>query len=134
MTRSNDPNSNNYVKLLVKLGMMYGANQTDPSQFQLFNTSAKYGERNVLFKDNAVGLEEVTKTYYRDYLSEERFLHESDIVSCTDPPPRPTTLPSTTTSTSNSTSNSTSTSAVSSTSPQVALLLTAIIVFLVKAF
>lgn len=132
MTRSNDPNSNNYVKLLVKLGMMYGANQTDPSQFQLFNTSAKYGERNVLFKDNAVGLEEVTKTYYRDYLSEERFIEQSDTVSCTDPPPRPTTLPSTTTSTSISTR--TSTSAVSSTSPQVALLLTAIIVFLVKAF
>ena len=71
---------------------MYGVNQTNPSQFQLFN-STKYNGEDLLFKDStttlvAIATEKQTYQGYlgNDYVKDIEALTECDFLTTTQPP------------------------------------------------
>lgn len=72
---------------------MYGVNQTNPSQFQLFN-STKYNGEDLLFKDSttttlvAIAKEKQTYQGYlgNDYVIDIEALTECDFLTTTQPP------------------------------------------------
>ena len=71
---------------------MYGANQTDASKFQLFN-STKYNNEDLLFKDSStalVAIKEEKQTYQAylgdDYIKDTEALKSCDFQTTTQPP------------------------------------------------
>lgn len=96
------------ITILTDMSEMYGVNQTNPSQFQLFN-STKYNGEDLLFKDSttttlvAIAKEKQTYQGYlgNDYVIDIEALTECDFLTTTQPPTTSisTQLPSTSIST-----------------------------------
>ena len=91
VTRKNNPSINDIITILTAMSQMYGVNQTDWREFQLFN-STKYGseERNLLFQDSTTELKaipSVQRSYKEflgnDYVKDTEALH----TSCVTPHP-----------------------------------------------
>lgn len=80
------------ITILTDMSEMYGVNQTNPSQFQLFN-STKYNGEDLLFKDStttlvAIATEKQTYQVYlgNDYVKDIEALTECDFLTTTQPP------------------------------------------------
>lgn len=80
------------ITILTDMSEMYGVNQTNPSQFQLFN-STKYNGEDLLFKDStttlvAIATEKQTYQGYlgNDYVKDIEALTECDFLTTTQPP------------------------------------------------
>lgn len=80
------------ITILTDMSEMYGVNQTNPSQFQLFN-STKYNGADLLFKDStttlvAIATEKQTYQGYlgNDYVKDIEALTECDFLTTTQPP------------------------------------------------
>ena len=72
VTRKDNPNIDNIIMILTAMDQMYGVNQTDWKNFQLFN-STKYVGGNLLFKDSTTELKAISsgKRSYKDFLGSD---------------------------------------------------------------
>jgi len=93
VTREGNPNIDGIITILEKMSEKYGSNQTNATQFQLFN-STKYSmsSGNLMFKDSAtelVGIPKEKRTYVK-FLGDDYVKDSEALTSC---PPPPTTSP-----------------------------------------
>ena len=90
VTRKGAEQIDTYVQVLVKLNATFGIDQKNSSGFQLFN-STKYGGENLLFKDSAVALQEITKKTVKDYFGD--YYTDYKAINCKEPKPTGTSQP-----------------------------------------
>lgn len=87
VTRKDNTNIDNIIKILTTMSDRYGSNQTDWNKFQLFN-STKYTDDdkvyNLLFKDSTTELKAVAseKQNYNAYLGEDYGQNKAAMASC----------------------------------------------------
>ena len=105
VTREGNKDIDGIVTILTAMSSMYGPNQTDWTQFQLFN-STKYSGANLLFKDSTTKLVSISKdkrTYQgflgEDYVKDVQALKSCDDANSTKPPISVSTKPPTSVST-----------------------------------
>jgi len=109
MTRSGNTHIAQFKSLLLHLSADYGRNQTNSSDFQLFN-STKYGGSNLLFKDSTQKLVDVgDKNTYQLWLGNDYLQDVEELNSCPSHSPTSSTYPITSTSSTYPISSSSST-------------------------
>ena len=82
MVKKDNTNNANYKKLLLKASEEYGIKQTNPSMFQLFESS-KYNGTDLLFKDSTKKLVDVKeKDTYQKWLGEDYLKDLEALSSC----------------------------------------------------
>ena len=90
MVKRGNVNNANYRQLLLYASKVAGINQTDPTQFQLFNSS-KYKGKDLLFKDSTKQLVDVKdKNTYEKWLGTD-YLEDLKALTACPTTPRPTT-------------------------------------------
>ena len=67
VTKKGNENRANYVRVLLEASKLYG---NDSGNFTLFD-SAKYGKKDLLFKDSTVELVDVSNNTYEEFLGED---------------------------------------------------------------
>lgn len=82
MTKSGHTDNAQFKRLLLRLSVDYGTNQTNSNGFQLFN-STKYSGSDLLFKDSTKKLVDVgVKNTYRLWLGEKYLSDLEELNSC----------------------------------------------------
>ena len=90
MVKKGNANNANYRQLLLYASKVAGINQTDPTQFQLFNSS-KYKGKDLLFKDSTKQLVDVKdKNTYEKWLGKD-YLEDLKALRACPTTPRSTT-------------------------------------------
>ena len=102
VTRKDNTEIDDIVTILIKMSEKYGSNQTNATQFQLFN-SKKYSKSsgNLMFKDSTTKLVSISKekrTYIKflgeDYVKDSEALTSCSFLSTTQAPETEATSPS----------------------------------------
>ena len=95
VTRGNNSDIGDIIKILTKMSETYGVKQTDWKKFQLFNSS-QYSGKNLLFKDSTTALnaQPAGKQSVMDYLGKSYGENVDSLTSC-DTTTSTTTPPST---------------------------------------
>lgn len=95
VTRGNNSDIGDIIKILTKMSETYGVKQTDWEKFQLFNSS-QYRGSNLLFKDSTTALnaQPAGKQSVMDYLGKSYGENVDSLTSC-DTTTSTTTPPST---------------------------------------
>ena len=95
VTRGNNSDIGDIIKILTKMSETYGVKQKDWKKFQLFNSS-QYSGNNLLFKDSTTALNALPagKQSVMDYLGKSYGENVDSLTSCdtttsTTPPPTP---------------------------------------------
>lgn len=96
VTRGDNSDIGDIIKILTNMSEMYGVKQTDWEKFQLFNSS-QYRGSNLLFKDSTTALnaQPAGKQSVMDYLGKSYGENVDSLTSCntttftTTPPPTP---------------------------------------------
>ena len=89
MVKKGNANNANYRQLLLHASKVAGINQTDPTQFQLFNSS-KYKGKDLLFKDSTKQLVDVKdKNTYEKWLGTD-YLEDLKALKACPTTPQPT--------------------------------------------
>ena len=96
VTRGDNSDIGDIIKILTNMGETYGVKQTDWEKFQLFNSS-QYNGSNLLFKDSTTALnaQPAGKQSVMDYLGKSYGENVDSLTSCdtttstTLPPPPP---------------------------------------------
>ena len=83
VTRKGNKDIDDIVTILTTMSSMYGTNQTNWTQFQLFN-STKYGGANLLFKDSTTELVSISKDKrtYQGFLGDDYVKDVQALKSC----------------------------------------------------